>query len=87
MTATNNPSPMSYGAAIELARAELDRIMDHLEDNRHLYDDDFGAWERMNDVARGMWTQMTWTIAQVYGVEYEYVEGCMSVLDWDPTNY
>ncbi|MBQ9785080.1 MAG: hypothetical protein IJW29_06235 [Clostridia bacterium] len=70
------PTAIPYEDAIKIARAELERIMDHLEDNRPDDDDEcHPAYDQMWDIAQGMWSQMTWTLAQVYGLEYEEVEG------------
>lgn len=78
MTTTNTPTPVPYGVAIEIARAELERIMDHLEDNRPDDDDEcHPAYEHAWDIAQGAWSQMTWTIAQIYGLTYEDVEGAL----------
>lgn len=77
------PTPVTYGVAIEIARAELERISDHIEECRPEEDEDSDRFDDMMDIAQSMWSQMTWTLAKAYGVEYEDAEGSLSVRTWD----
>ncbi|MBQ9954246.1 MAG: hypothetical protein IJO87_02320 [Eggerthellaceae bacterium] len=72
---TTTPTAIAYEDALKIARAELKRIWDHIEENRPDEDENGDSFERLMDVSHGMWMQITWTLAQVYGLEYEEVEG------------
>lgn len=75
MTTNTTPTAIPYDAAIKIAGAELKRIWDNIEEHRPDEDESSYAFDRLMDISHGMWTQMTWTLAQVYGIEYEEVEG------------
>ena len=77
---TTTPAAISYEAAVAIAGAELSRILDLIEDDRPDDDADAMAWERhfdFNRMSQAAWSQMIWTLEQVYGVAYDDVEGAL----------
>jgi hypothetical protein len=83
------PTAIPYDDALDITGAEFKRIWDWRESFRpeDEYDEDFvyaypeyehrkyEVWEEVKEEARGMMNQMIWTLAKVYGLEYEEVEG------------